>query len=91
MVWAAHKCIISRDVTFHKEALLKNKDTTVFDSNLYTDESIKGITTVKDSRVEMESTSSSDSEMQNGDATKDFQERSEGDESRTLVTKLQDC
>lgn len=52
--------------------MLKNKDTTVFDSSLYTDESIKGITTVKDSRVEMESTSSSDSEMQNGDATKDF-------------------
>lgn len=71
-MWAAHKCIISRDVTFHKEAMLKNKDTTVFDSSLYTDESIKGITTVKDSRVEMESTSSSDSEMQNGDATKDF-------------------
>lgn len=90
MVWAAYKCIISRDVTFHKEAMLKNKDTTVFDSSLYTDESIKGTTIVKDSKVEMESTSSCGNKMQNGDAIKDFQERSEGDELRTSVTKLQD-
>ncbi|KAH9782075.1 Integrase catalytic domain-containing protein [Citrus sinensis] len=61
-VWcgATHKCIISRDVTFHEEAMLEDKDRTVFDFSHYTDEPMKEAAVVKDFRIEVESTNSSD-------------------------------
>ncbi|KAH9686485.1 Integrase catalytic domain-containing protein [Citrus sinensis] len=56
-VWcdATHKCIISRDVTFHDEFMLEDKDSTVFDFSPYTDESMKEAAIGKDSRIEVES------------------------------------
>ncbi|KAH9697805.1 Integrase catalytic domain-containing protein [Citrus sinensis] len=91
-VWcgATHKCIISRDVTFHEEAMLEDKDSIVFDFNPYTDESIKQATVVKDSIIEVESTNSSDRGDQYVGATDDFQERSEVTDSRTSVFELHD-
>ena len=55
-VWcgATHKCIISRDVTFHEEVMLEDKDSTVFDFSLYTEESMKVAAVVKNSRIEVE-------------------------------------
>ncbi|KAH9697781.1 Integrase catalytic domain-containing protein [Citrus sinensis] len=91
-VWcgATHKCIISRDVTFHEEAMLEDKDSIVFDFNPYTDESMKEATVVKDSIIEVESTNSSDRGDQYVGATDDFQERSEVTDSRTSVFELHD-
>ncbi|KAH9781781.1 hypothetical protein KPL71_008610 [Citrus sinensis] len=91
-VWcgATHKCIISRDVTFHEESMLKKNDFAVFDLSLYTDESMKEAAIRKDSIIEVESSSSSDRGGQDMGAIEDLQERSEVDDLRNLVAKLQD-
>ncbi|KAH9801638.1 hypothetical protein KPL71_001098 [Citrus sinensis] len=91
-VWcgATHKCIISRDVTFNEESMLEDNDSAVFDFSPYTDESIKEAAIRKDSRIEVESSSSSDREGQDMGAPEDLQERSEVDDLRTPVTELQD-
>ena len=91
-VWcvATHKCISSRDVTFHEESILEDKDSTVFDFSPYIDESMKEAAIGKDSRIEVESSSSSDRGGQDMGAIEDLQERSEVDDLRNSVAELQD-
>ncbi|KAH9752456.1 hypothetical protein KPL71_014688 [Citrus sinensis] len=91
-VWcgATHKCIISRDVTFHEESMLEDKDSVVFDFSPYTYESMKEAAIGKDSRIEVKSSSSSDRGDQDMGATEDLQERSEVDDLRTSMAELQD-
>lgn len=84
-----HKCIVNRDVTFYEEVIINDKDTAVFDMSPYTNELIKEITIVKDSKIEVKSSSSSDNEVQDKDVIKDFQERSEVDELRASEIDLQ--
>lgn len=64
-VWykITHKCTINRDVTFYEEVIINDKDTDVFDVSPYTNESIKEITIVKDSKIEEKLSSSSDNEV----------------------------
>lgn len=90
-VWykITHKCIINRDVTFYEEVIINDKDTAVFDMSPYTNELIKEITIVKDSKIEVKSSSSSDNEVQDKDVIKGFQERSEVDELRASEIDLQ--
>ena len=73
-VWcgATHKCIISRDVTFNEESMLEDNDSAVFDFSPYTDESMKEAAIRKNSRIEVESSSSSDREGQDMGATEDL-------------------
>ncbi|KAH9743388.1 hypothetical protein KPL70_003281 [Citrus sinensis] len=91
-VWcgATHKFIISKDVTFHEESMLKDNDSAVFDFSPYTDESMKEAAIRKYSRIEVESSSSSDRGGQDMGTTEDLQERSEVDDLRTSVAELQD-
>lgn len=84
-----HKCIVNRDVKFYEEVIINDKDTAVFDMSPHTNESIKEITIVKDSKIEIKSSSSSDNEVQDKDVIKDFQERSEVDELRASEIDLQ--
>ena len=86
-VWcgATHKCIINRDVTFHKRVMLEDKDSTIFDFSPYTNESMKVAAVVKDSRIKVDSTSTSHREDQDMGAIEDLQKRSEVDESRTSM------
>lgn len=78
-----------RDVTFYEEVIINDKNTAVFDMSPYTNESIKEITIVKDSKIDVKSSSSSDNEVQDKDVIKSFQERSEVDELRASEIDLQ--
>lgn len=76
-------------MTFYEEVIINDKDTAVFDMSPYTNELIKEITIVKDSKIEVKSSSSSDNEVQDKDVIKGFQERSEVDELRASEIDLQ--
>ena len=91
-VWcgATHKCIISRDVTFHEEAMLEDKDIVIFYFSPYTDKPMKETAVMKDSRIEVESTSSSGRMDQDVGTTDNAQEKSEVDDTRTSVFELHD-
>lgn len=76
-------------MTFYEEVIINDKDTAVFDMSPYTNELIKEITIVKDSKIEVKSSSSSDNEVQDKDVIKGFQERFEVDELRASEIDLQ--
>ncbi|KAH9670481.1 hypothetical protein KPL70_017006 [Citrus sinensis] len=77
-------------VTFHEEVMLEDKYSTVFDFNPYTNESIKVAAVVKDSKIEVESTSTNHRGDQDMGAIEDLQQMSEVDESRTSTPELHD-
>lgn len=61
-----------RDVTFYEEVIINDKNTAVFDMSPYTNESIKEITIVKDSKIDVKSSSINDNEVQDKDVIKCF-------------------